>query len=202
MKDKSLTIPVLMFAVALVTGTTVMGQFHAPEQPDKPAMVAQPTQSDTLAYSDVAAMKQQADAVFIGTIVGVAGTRNLARDPQDPSKEDPNTLIEGIDYNVKVSEFLKGADQDTVVVTEMKQLQSKGFKASMDEHYIGLKPGETYVFFVTKSPTTGKYMGVGQPFLFEVKDKLVKVKNNDANLVKAFKDQDLDTFKKEIKETK
>jgi hypothetical protein len=158
---------------------------------------------DRPSYTDLSTLTNESDAVFIGEVEKIEGTRNLAKNPQDPSKEDENIYVEGVDYRVNILEYLKGNDNNQVIVTEQKQLRLEKDKPLVkDEHYIGLNPKETYVFFAKKSPKTGKYFSAGDPFFFEIKNNTVKILTNEKNLLDHFKDKGLDEFKAKVKEAK
>jgi hypothetical protein len=159
--------------------------------------------ADTPTYSNITELTNASTAVFIGKVEGEAGTRNLARDPQDPTKEDPNVYVEAVDYNVKVSSFLKGDPQSNVLVTEEQQMRSsKNEPFVLAEHFIKLNPGETYVFFAQKSNISGRYFATGQPFFFSVKENVAQVNTTEQELLQQFKPTDLASFVKQVKEAK
>jgi hypothetical protein len=159
------------------------------------------TYSDRPKYTNMKDLLQASDLVFQGTVEGVYSKRNLARNPQNPSEEDPNIYVEGIDYNVKVNEILKGQADSNVLVTEQKQMQlGKDQSMVQDEHYLGLDSGHTYIFFVKKSNTTGRYYSVGDPFFFEIENNKAMLKTTEKGLLNNFKVEDVNLFKKEIKE--
>lgn len=161
------------------------------------------SQSDRPSYTNLDDITKASDAVFIGTVDSIAGTRNLARNPKDPSKEDENITVEGVDYKVTVLEYLKGSDGNQVLVTEQKQNKlDKNEPFVKDEHYIGLNPGATYVFFAKKSTSTGRYYSAGDPFFFELKNNTVKLLTTEDNLKTYFKDTDVKTFKDKVKNVK
>ncbi|HEU4962563.1 MAG TPA: hypothetical protein VFV52_01700 [Bacilli bacterium] len=156
--------------------------------------------ADIPVYADLAKLTSDADAVVIGTVSNIEGSRNLARDPNNPAKEDPNILIEGVDYRVHVQEYIKGAGTKSLLITETKQ-KRMGKDAPMvsEEGYMELESGSTYVFFVKKSPTSGRYYGVGQPFIFEVTEGQVQAKGKNPEWTKPFKPKDLTTFIEDVK---
>ena len=159
--------------------------------------------SDRPAFQTVADLRKESDAVFVGTVKGIVGTRNLARDQNDPSKDDPNLYIEGVDYSVNILEYLKGDDTKQVIVTEQKQIRpTPEDPLVLDEDYVGMKDGETYIFFMKKSATTGKYFGVGNPFFFRVKGSTVEVMTKQDSIKSQFAQSDLSSFKQQVRDPK
>jgi hypothetical protein len=157
--------------------------------------------SDRPKYTNMKDLSQASDLVFVGTVEGIDGTRNLARNPQDPTQEDPNIYIEGVDYNVKVTEILKGQADSNVLVTEQKQMRlGKDQPMVPDEHYIGLTPGQSYIFFVKKSNITGRYFSVGDPFFFAIENNKAVLKTKEKDLLDIYKTEDVNLFKKAVKE--
>ena len=157
--------------------------------------------ADRPTYSNLLDVTNASDAVFIGTVEGVDGTRNLARNPQDPSKEDPERYVEGVDYRVDVSELLKGNDTDKqVLVTETKlQRIGKEQVEVPDANYIGLVPGQSYIFFVKKSAVSGRYNATGQPFIFSVNNNKVELQTTEKDLMEQYQVEELITFKDKVK---
>jgi hypothetical protein len=195
-----------LLAGAVAVGALAIAGFYAMSPIKQLPPDAQPTtvihHSDIPQYSEIKKLVSSSDAVFIGTVEGISGTRNLARDPKDPSKEDPEILVEGVDYKVTIKEFLKGHDQDPqVLVTENRSVQyRKNDPVAVDEHFIDLIPGETYVFFTDKSQTTGRYFATGDPFFFQINHSSVQVKSNSKELEKYFPTEDVSTFSKKVKD--
>jgi|GEM_PF-2532129 len=157
--------------------------------------------SDRPKYTNIKDLSKASDCIFVGTVEGVAGTRNLARNPNDPTEEDPNIYVEGVDYNVKVIEVLKGKADSHVLVTEQKQMRlDKDGPMVQDEHYIGLTSGQTYIFFVKKSNLTGRYYSVGDPFFFAIDNNKVVLKTKEKDLLDLYKPEEAKAFKAKVKE--
>ncbi|KAF0994218.1 hypothetical protein [Geobacillus sp. TFV-3] len=157
--------------------------------------------SDRPKYTNIKDLGKASDCIFVGTVEGVAGTRNLARNPNDPVEEAPNIYVEGVDYNVKVIEVLKGKADSHVLVTEQKQTKlGKDEPMVVDEHYIGLTSGQTYIFFVKKSNLTGRYYSVGDPFFFALENNQVVLKTKEKDLLEIYKPEEVKAFKARVKE--
>ncbi|WP_430509869.1 hypothetical protein [Gottfriedia solisilvae] len=204
---------VILSSFVVITGGIVYYSGHTSKAKDKNVTVNSSSKtknntrtvihSDKPVYNDIQEITKLADAVFIGTVIDVAGTRNLARNPQNPDEEDQSVYIEGVDYNVKVEEFLKGNDNKDLLVTEERNVQlNKSDKPVKNEYYIGLENGQQYIFFANKSESTGRYYAVGEPFFFELKNNKVKVKSNDEEIRNLFKESDLSSFKEKVKSSK
>ncbi|PWK15977.1 hypothetical protein [Tumebacillus permanentifrigoris] len=182
MKDIKSTVPI---AASPQVATETHSTIHA----DRPQ------------YSNINDLRQASDLIFMGTVQGIDGTRNLARDPQNPLQEDPNLYIEGVDYKVKVVESLKGKAEADVLVTEQKQMRlSKDQPMVLDEDYIGLNTGQTYIFFVKKSTSTGRYYSAGVPFFFVIENNMAVLKTTEKDLEALYKPADVTSFKKAVKE--
>ncbi|MGB8955534.1 MAG: hypothetical protein WCC10_09175 [Tumebacillaceae bacterium] len=159
--------------------------------------------SDRPVYSDLKDLREACDLIFVGTVEGTTGTRNLARDPKNPELEDPNVYSEGIDYKVKVDEVLKGqADSSVTVIVQKQSKPGPDKPMQIDEHYIPLDAGGAYIFFVRKSTISNRYFSAGDPFFFKIENNKAVLKSTEKELLKIYQPQDLNVFKKVVKEGK
>lgn len=187
----------------VIGGAIFLIKYEKPPQQKKTYHMTAETEvishSDRPKYMNIEDLVGASDLVFVGTVEGINNTRNLARDPEDPQKEDADNYVEGVDYKVKVNEMLKGEADPVVLVTEQRERKFKGEPTIMDEHYIGLKSNGSYIFFVKKSNTTGRYYSAGDPFFFAIEENKAVLKTTEKDLLEIYEPKDVSAFKEDIK---
>lgn len=100
----------------------------------------------------VGALVQAADAVIVASVDREGATRNLARDPNDLSKESVDTIVVGQDYALLVEQVLKGVVPNQVTVTVSRGRGTKILGTKDDEDFVRLLKGERYLLFVQRLP--------------------------------------------------
>jgi len=143
----------------------------------EPAAVAG-AEGDYLVLGTLEELAQQAELIAVGTVQGVAGTRNLARDPWDPEKPHPSLEITGVDYQFAVEEILKGSAPDTFLVTEASSLASRGGEPAEFRGFKEMPSGGRYVLFLRAvTDGSGNWIGVAEPWRFALRDGQVIVES-------------------------
>jgi len=94
----------------------------------------------------------KSDVVALATVERELGTRNLARDVNDLTREDPGLQIVGQDYAVTVQSAFKGGASGQVVVTIARGRAAAGTRPRDDEDFLPLKIGQTYALFLRRLP--------------------------------------------------
>ncbi len=139
------------------------------------------------------------NVVVLGVVEGAAGTRNMARNPQNPLEEDRNYVVLGQDYRVRVSTILKGNAPDLLTVTVAKAHGVAG-KAPVGDHgFIPLTSGGHYVLFLRKQVDgTAGFVPAPEPFRFRISD-LARPESPWGQAQQQFAARDLATLLSEIK---
>ncbi|MBP2017755.1 hypothetical protein J2Z79_001140 [Symbiobacterium terraclitae] len=133
---------------------------------------------DFLTISTLEELTQQATLIAVGTVEGVAGTRNLARDPWDPQKPHPSLEILGVDYRFRVEEILKGSTPSTILVTESKSAASKGRQHVLFEGFKEMPRGARYILFLRETHDGyGSWVGIAEPWRFALRGSKVSVES-------------------------
>jgi hypothetical protein len=119
-------------------------------------------------YRSIEGLLADSDVVVVGRVSGSGESRNLARDPRDPSKDHPNRKLMSQEYTFEVENYVKGdGDKGIEIIYGAKEMDlSSSFEGVFPE--VALEPGERYVLFLRKGKEVG-YFGVGQPWQFELK---------------------------------
>lgn len=94
----------------------------------------------------------KSEVVAIGTVERELGARNLARDVNDLTREDPRLQIVGQDYAIRVQSAFKGGVSGEVVVTLARARAAVGTTPRDDEDFLPLEVGQTYALFLRRLP--------------------------------------------------
>lgn len=100
-----------------------------------------------VAGHDLRGIARASDAIVVGVVLGEGGTRDLARDPRDITREHPTLAILGQDYRVAVETSLKGNVGTDLTVTVARFYRDRGSEQKPAEHFIPLKVGARYLLF-------------------------------------------------------
>lgn len=121
---------------------------------------------------DIPSMVRMSEVIVVGTVLGPGGTRNLARDPRDLSREDPNLTVTGQDFVVAVEMAIKGSVAQTITVTSAKSsVVRKGLLVGEHEYqnFIPLTTGTRYALMLkTVHGAPGVYATALEPSRFEL----------------------------------
>ena len=113
--------------------------------------------------------KLVADAAVIvdAEMGGMTGTRNLAG-----RGSDPGLMIEGVDFAVKVREYLKGEGPDSLTISLPRSDRPAGQElACRYTDYVEPPMGSRWILFLDPSTEmSGLWLPAGYPWRYEVKD--------------------------------
>lgn len=147
-------------------------------------------------------MSAESDLIVTGRYTGLDSTWNMARDPADMRKEDPENYVEGRLYRFDVQEVWKGElEEDTILVNHkylsvMKKEESNAVvneegiilseatqtrEISMTVHnplFIEPTQDDTYILFLKQDPNFGNYYGAIEPFSIKVTDGKTELQSN------------------------
>lgn len=158
MKLVGVAVVALVVAIGAVAGTLQSQSFNV---------------SGNLAVArDVTALVRMSDVIVAGTVTAVGGTRNVARDPKDPTREDPNMTAIAQDYTLVVDTVIKGNVGSTITVTSAKSTAVRKGPLTAErnnEMFIPLKVGTRYLLLLRSVGwTSGVYAASFEPHHFEL----------------------------------
>lgn len=117
--------------------------------------------------STVADLARTSDAVIIGTVRSEAGTRNMARNPDDRLKEDSFYVVLGQDYVIDVEEAIKGDAAGAITLTVARAHGNVENGVFPDADFVPLRTGQRYLLFlVTQVDGTQGFVPAPEPFRF------------------------------------
>jgi hypothetical protein len=142
--------------------------------------------------SDLEEMAAEADLVVIGSYSSFDSKWNMARNPEDPSKEDTENYVEGHLYNFNIDEVIKGIESNEVIKVNHRYLEELTLVDSNEEinsdgtikkeatkvttkkvkHndplYIEPKLNQNYMLFLKKNSAMNNYFGAIEPFIVKI----------------------------------
>ncbi|BAD40951.1 hypothetical protein [Symbiobacterium thermophilum] len=135
--------------------------------------------ADYQVYTTLEELVEEASVIAVGMVEGVEGTRNLARDPDNPDLPHPSLEIIGYDYRFVVEEYLKGDGPDTILVTEARKFLSHGREGIPAEPPAPeMESGGRYILFLNRAADAeGRWIGVAEPWRFALRDAEVQVES-------------------------
>lgn len=152
--------------------------------------------------ADLKQMAEGAQYIVIGEYTRFNSAWNMARDPRDITKEDPDNYTEGWLYDFNVEKILKGSIADasiqvnhrhseTISVTESDaEVNSLGIIVKQatvtnkvavevaDPTFIEPELNSKYVLFLCKDNTFGYYYAALEPFSIKLEDKVAVLQSN------------------------
>lgn len=151
-------------------------------QSDNPAenLVVKTTYDYPVAM-DIHSIIHESDVIVVGKYVKFHSSWNMARDPNDINKEDPNLYVEGKVFEFQVDQYLYGKGDSLILVNH--KYKHDGI---IDERYIEPLLGESVVLFLQKG-VFNQYYGAMQPFQFKLKNNHLAVMSNLTQVKEAFK---------------
>ena len=133
--------------------------------------------TDAPAYSDMDTLVNDASYIVVGKYSSFDTTWNMARDPNDASKESPDSYIEGRLYTFEIESVLKGEIEEEDITINLCyasqwDLNEEDTVLVPDLNYTEPEFGTTYILFLEKedSPSYQGYYGVGTPFAMKLKE--------------------------------
>jgi hypothetical protein len=137
------------------------------------------------------------DLVVVGTVLQAGGTRNLARQVSDPTKEAKDIVVLGEDYDVRVETTVKGApsSESLIVVSLAKWHGTPGETAGTDRDYVPFSAGTRYVLFLKRLGDGTSAYGQGiEPFRFRIEGSTARAESRWGEASKYFPDKPLDAL--------
>jgi hypothetical protein len=168
-------------------------------------------------YTSYREIVNQSDAIVIGRPTRAKEILDTARDPNDPTRPDPNHFGVGQVYEVQVDGYLKGDGPLSIAViqnhglisTKTKELTEDDFEqARKRERILTLATGRRYVMFLVFSeydlddyPKGELLIGRGHPWRFEITGSgCVRLEDELPEMERYFPAQPLDEFVKFIQD--
>lgn len=207
MKSKKGLVAISLLLIILAVGIT---SFKFIDKNKNTESLESATEKINITYDyktaeDLTDMVHESDYIVLGVYEKFDSTWNLARNPDDLSKESEEEYIEGKIYNFKVEEVLSGdikakniqishMYEETIVVEETsgdEEITPEGILVkeptsvkyhevkNPDPAFIEPNFGEKYIVFLSKDEINGVYMGSIEPYLIKVdENELVNVQSN------------------------
>lgn len=150
---------------------------------------------DEQGFIDLKEMKTSAKFVIVGTVKGVLGTVNLARNIYNTNEPDHECPAMANKYLIVVEDELKGKVNKEIVVTQLYSItDNMGNVNSLVKNEIPLEVGSRYILFLYKNPGKTKelsetYFGIGDPWQIKLSNGKGKVINGNKDLLEQFKDK-------------
>lgn len=130
-------------------------------------------------YTNIRDLKKNAEVVVLGSVQKQGKTYNLAKDPNDPSKDNPDFTLLGTDFEVKVDKYLKGKGESIITLTQ--EGGEDGQTTYLVEGRSPLIVGGKYIFFLNEI-SGNKYMFGGDPYRFKITNGKASVDTDNKNL--------------------
>ncbi len=118
--------------------------------------------------TSVAALAQASDVILVATVTGEAGTRNMARRPDNPIEPHQTLFSLGQDYRLGVEDVLKGSASPIVIVSISKAAKTEQGFAQYKE-FIPLTVGQRYLLFLRNQiDGTRDFVPAPEPWRFRL----------------------------------
>lgn len=127
-----------------------------------------------IAGTDIAALAKASDVIVVGTVLGEGAVRNIARDPNDLSREHPTLKVLAQEYRVAVESSLKGIVTGPIVVTVARWDQQVGFDPTPVEAFLPLDTNARYLLFLRRHPYDPSLLAIAfEPSRFKLGSQAV-----------------------------
>lgn len=172
--------------------TTVSGGSAQSDGGSSPSIASGPSTSttssattdDAASYITVRSLNElvaKSQVIAVGQLSTTAETINMARDPSDPTKPDPEYSILGQVYRVAIQRYVKGNGGSTLDVVQPEgflgqktpKTQENLNKARHTYEFVPFHSGTKYLLFlepVRGFPGKSYFTGPAQPWRFTVPD--------------------------------
>lgn len=139
------------------------------------------TSADYPITDSLKTLTENSDIVVEGEFSNFDKYWNMARNPNDISKEDPELYVKGALYDFTVEDYLKsnGQKQNKITVNICVSRNDK-----TDERYIEPTMGQKIILFLKKGDVADYYYGTEEPFRFSVDQLATDDVNSSSNDVK------------------
>jgi hypothetical protein len=122
----------------------------------------------------IADLVASSDVVVVGIVKSQAGTRNLARNPNDLAQEDSANIVVGQDYVVAVGSSLKGSAPSEVTVTVARGRGTRTLGTKDDTDFVPLQIGAEYALFLRRLPYDPSALALAiEPSRFRLTDQAI-----------------------------
>ncbi len=177
-------VSVCLSLLAVSCGTP-SNSYPPPQTSPTPEPVAYYASSPSyITATSIQELASKSALVVIGQITGTGEVVNMAKDPTDPTKEDPEYFVVGQVYDVKVEQYLKGEGGNMIQVVQREGFIQKTSgiavappdveKAKKADKHIPMKTAIKYLIFLDQFDRLDKkknyFVGVAQPWRFDMSD--------------------------------
>lgn len=163
--------------------------------------------SSKIIYPSFEELALNSDLVIIGQITEEKEVINTARDPNDPTKPDPEYYSVGQIYDLKVEKYFKGEGPDSInfaqhqsflVIEDGKQPGGEELQAAKRvENYVQVEFGKPYLLFLREISEyfleyqeIGLYTGTTEPWIYDYTNPdCVRIEGPDQSLASIFPPQ-------------
>jgi hypothetical protein len=162
-------------------------------------------------YTTIEEISNNSKIIIIGRPVANEGIVNTARDPDDPTKEDPEYFGIGQVYEVEISSYIKGEGPNSLYVIQNQGIINRDLHEISDDDIeqaqkvskvIPLLINEQYILFLhPASYSYGKFpleqlvVGRGHPWAFRINELgCAQAEDSIANVLRYFPARPLDEF--------
>ena len=151
---------------------------------------------------DMDSLAQMSQMIVVGTVTSEGGVRNIARDPNDLTRPDPNLTINSQDYSFRIEEALKGSPAGTITVTSARSAILNRGVFNRDRPYSNFVPltvGGRYLLVLRSiDHDPGVYALALEPSRFEL-GALAVVRSNWSEARTLFPDRPADDFVRDLR---
>lgn len=140
--------------------------------------------------NDLSSMIDESEFIVIGEYGKFIENWNLARNPNDITKEDTEIRVEGRKFEFKVEKYLKGSGDSNVVISI-----PYSHEGIVDDTYYEPESGNKVILFLKKNNEFNNYYPSIYPYEFEIAKDKIKFKTNVKYIEDSFKDKELDMAK-------
>jgi len=142
--------------------------------------------SDIRVYSTIEGLANDAPVIVVGEVISKGGSRNLARNPADPTQEADDHKTMSQEYYFQVEHYLKGSGESQIlIVYPAYTIRSDGTEFEAPE--LPLQLGGRYILFLAKNNNNNTYYGIGEPWQFQLVDGRAEARAYDDRHAAPFK---------------
>ena len=134
-----------------------------------------------LTANSFADLAERSTIIAIGRVIQTENIINMARDADDPMKDDDRVFGVGQVYQFHIDRYLKGAEEDVIHIVQPEGFIGQGMskteedieRAKINYDYIPLSMDKNYLMFLHPMfdpPDLGYYVGVAHPWRFDLSD--------------------------------
>ena len=155
--------------------------------------------SDYDVSSNLKEMIEKSDTIVLGRARESAGTWNMSRDLEDPSKESDTYYTEGRLLLFEIDEVLKGSVSENTITVTQRYSDNYSGSTKLDPLYIPLEEGSTYILFLEYSEQFDLYYGGAEPYIISCQDGRLSILTR---LTEILKDYEMPVIPQSMEELK